>query len=77
MSEGLRTSGAVSINLSWRAEEDEIRCLSSAVKQEKEGEYLFPLSFGLFRASIDWVMLTPTGKGNLLYCVQQANVNVI
>lgn len=66
MSKGLTTSGAVSFNLGWRAEEDEKRCPSSAVKQEKGVEFLLPLSFLLFRASIDWVLPTHTGEGNLL-----------
>lgn len=42
-----------------RAREKEKRCPSSVSEAgKKEGKFLLPLSFVLFRPSVDWLMLT-------------------
>ena len=73
--EDLRTRAVDSLCLSQR-EEKEQHC-SPAVRQGErergrgggEGEFLFLCLFVLFKPSVDWIMSTCTGEGNLLYTV--------
>ena len=70
---GLRIRGAGDVNL---IQDQKIRCdvLAQPAKQVKRG-YLFPLSFVLVMPSVDWMMATHVGEGNLLSLLIQTLVN--
>lgn len=54
------------VNLHLKAGKDEMGCHSSAVRQKKEGKFLLPLPFVLFKPSVDSPLLIYTREDNLL-----------